>query len=287
MVADNLCAPAAPNPKVTLHLFDLSAYESGFPVESATYTLQVENPLDIHDKVITEVAWVGENDLVIKETNRAASRERVVHFSFATLANEGLQLGKITRDIDYAKVDGGWAPAGQRIHRLRSPDFNDGKDGFPDDLPEGYLDVIPDEKGYMHVALFSPADSQEPIFLTSGEWEIDGVIRGVDPIRRLAYVIAANPSIERHLYSVPLPTKNELDCYRSGKVNIANVKNMTDTSVPGFYEASFSPQAGYYLLGQKSGIPWQRVNKVDDPGKIASDCDGHIGLAWRVRLFIC
>lgn len=249
---------------MTLNLFDLSAYESGFPVDAATYSLQVENPFDVHDRIITEVAWVGDNDLIIKETNRAASRERVAHFDFSTIAQDGLQAGVITRDVDYVKMDGGWAPAGQRIHGMRSQTAANDK---IDELPEGYLDVIPDTKGYMHLALFSPANAKDPVFLTSGTWEIDGVVQGVDLERRLAYFIATNPSIERQVYSVSLPTKSELEQYRSGKAKVPAAKNLTDTALPGFYEASFSPKAGFYLLGQKHGIPWQKVNKVDDPGR--------------------
>lgn len=173
----------------------------------------------------------------------------------------------VTRDVDYAKMDGGWAPAGQRIHGMRAHTASKAEEGFPNDLPEGYLDIIPDTQGYMHLALFSPADAKEPVFLTSGEWEIDGIIQGVDLVRRLAYVIAACPSIERHLYSVALPTQQELEGYRSGKMKVPQARNLTDTSLPGFYDASFSPKAGYYLLGQKNGIPWQKVNKVDNAGE--------------------
>lgn len=269
----------APNPKVTLHLFDLSAYESGFPLQTATYSLQVDSPLDVHNRIVTEVAWVGDNDLIIKETDRSASRERVAHFDFANIEKEGLKSGIITRDLDYVKMDGGWAPTGQRIHGMRSQDqtgTQDTEKNDRDELPEGYLDVIPDPEGYMHLALFSPANAKEPIFLTNGEWEIDGVIRGVDLKKRLAYFIAANPSIERHVYSVELPTKKQLEDLKSGKMKPeAMMKNLTDTSKPGFYAASFSPKAGFYLLGQKNGIPWQKVYKVDDPGELIYDIQHH------------
>lgn len=51
--------------------------------------------------------------------------------------------------------------------------------------PPGYLDIVPDEAGYNHIALFSPADSAEPVFLTTGEWEVDGGIEAVDVKRGL------------------------------------------------------------------------------------------------------
>jgi dipeptidyl aminopeptidase len=51
--------------------------------------------------------------------------------------------------------------------------------------PSGYLDIVPDAAGYNHIALFSPSDAAEPVFLTSGEWEVDGGIEAVDIKRGL------------------------------------------------------------------------------------------------------
>lgn len=35
---------------------------------------------------------------------------------------------------------------------------------------------------------------------------------------------------------------------------------LTDTTVPGYFQASFSPKAGYYVLGYKGPeVPWQRL----------------------------
>lgn len=51
--------------------------------------------------------------------------------------------------------------------------------------PPGYLDVLPDAAGFRHIAYFSPPDAKNPIFLTSGEWEVDGSIEAVDIARGL------------------------------------------------------------------------------------------------------
>lgn len=48
-----------------------------------------------------------------------------------------------------------------------------------------YLDIVPTPEGYNHIALFSPADSSAPRFLTSGEWEVTGDILAVDAKRGL------------------------------------------------------------------------------------------------------
>lgn len=52
-------------------------------------------------------------------------------------------------------------------------------------VPTGYLDVLPDAKGFRHIALFSPVDASMPTFLTSGEWEVAGTIERVDLHRKL------------------------------------------------------------------------------------------------------
>lgn len=77
-----------------------------------------------------------------------------------------------------------------------------------------------------------------------------------------SYFIAARPSTERYLYSIPLPSPSELSKIRSGLAKPAAPTLLTEQ--PGFYDASFSPGAGFYLLEQRAGIPWQRVEKVGD-----------------------
>lgn len=49
---------------------------------------------------------------------------------------------------------------------------------------------------------------------------------------------------------------------------------MTDTSLPGYYEVSFSPGAKYYVLSYRGPkVPWQRLREVaQNGGKFASLC---------------
>lgn len=130
------------------------------------------------------MAWVSDHDLILKETNRAGSRERVAHFDFTKSNTEGRQAAPaiITRDVDYEHLDGGWVETGQTVHGIDA--F-----GAPrkdnSEIPSGYLDVLPDDKGFLHIALFSPPDTPTPVFLTSGDWEVDGGIRAVDVERKL------------------------------------------------------------------------------------------------------
>ena len=43
-----------------------------------------------------------------------------------------------------------------------------------------YLDLVNNSAGYTHIALFSPADSSEPVFVTDGDWEVVDGILGID-----------------------------------------------------------------------------------------------------------
>lgn len=58
-----------------------------------------------------------------------------------------------------------------------------------------YLDIVPSPGGYNHIAIFNPADSSKPQFLTSGDWEVTGGIRGVDAKRGLVYVSKARRNV--------------------------------------------------------------------------------------------
>ena len=51
-----------------------------------------------------------------------------------------------------------------------------------------YLDIVNDTEGYDHIALFIPADSNEPIYLTSGSWEVTDKILSFDAEKQVVYV---------------------------------------------------------------------------------------------------
>ena len=47
----------------------------------------------------------------------------------------------------------------------------------------------------------------------------------------------------------------------------AELTALTDTTSPGYYDASFSPEGGFYLLSyRRPHAPWQRVIRVGDDG---------------------
>ncbi|KAK4049074.1 Dipeptidyl peptidase 4 [Microbotryomycetes sp. JL201] len=282
--------PGYPNPKVKISVFDLRAYldspsdrptltdeDPAAPtldprVESALYTLELEKPFGVNDTIISEVSWVGSNDLMVKLTNRVADHLRVAHFAMNSSMSAKSITGAIVRETDFSSIDSGWVEPGQTIIGIEStrllhsdPTISNAADKFA----PGYLDILPDKKGFNHVALFSPPENSEPLFLTSGTWEIDGGVQAVDMARGLIYFVAANTSTSRHVYSIPLPTRDELSSLASGELNVSEPRQLTDEAEGSYYRTSFSPFGGYYVLDQQGpGVPWQKLVSVEEPNNV-------------------
>ena len=72
-----------------------------------------------------------------------------------------------------------------------------------------------------------------------------------------SYFRAASPtSIERNIYSVHVP----IDAHSAA---VERPTAITDTSVASYYSASFSPNAGFYLLSYEGpGVPFQKLIKA-------------------------
>lgn len=90
-------------------------------------------------------------------------------------------------------------------------------------------------------------DSEKPILLTRGKWEVVDAPSGIDLENNLVYFVGTERSpIERHIYSV--------------KLDGTDMKALTNTSADGRYDVSFSERGGYALLSYNGpGIPWQKV----------------------------
>ncbi|EMD39367.1 hypothetical protein CERSUDRAFT_113004 [Gelatoporia subvermispora B] len=264
--------PGYNNPLVTLHVFDLEEYlkdedeedeheepedgnedededEGSDRIAEASLTLTWDGRQPADNSIIAEVAWVGNSTLLIKEVTRAADNGSIVFFD---LNSEDADLGRIVRKLGAAgeQGDNGWIDSEQRIYPI--PDAA---------IPYGssaYLDIVPTPAGYNHIALFSPANSSTPRFLTDGEWEVTAGILAVDTNRSLVYFQAANPSsVERRIYAVPLPG--------SASAEMVEPTALTESEGPAYYEADFSPEAGYYVLSYLGpDIPWQQIVQVDD-----------------------
>ncbi|WVQ85046.1 hypothetical protein IAT38_007210 [Cryptococcus sp. DSM 104549] len=65
-------------------------------------------------------------------------------------------------------------------------------------------------EGHNHIALYSPINATKPLCITSGEREATQN-PGVDAKEGIIYFAAATPSIDRHIYSIPLPSSESGD----------------------------------------------------------------------------
>ncbi|KAF8310067.1 dipeptidyl aminopeptidase [Clavulina sp. PMI_390] len=258
--------PGYENPIATAHIFSLDTYNTeqddglyspSVSAVHATQTLTWDSQLAPEDSILFEVAWVGNETLLIKEVNRAASEGSVVFFDVGASSFKG--TGRVVRTLGEKGEEGdsGWIDSAQNVHPLLNS-------GFVSLVgSSAYLDVLPNKDGFNHIALFSPADSSTPRWLTTGDWEVDGEVLGVDVTRGLVYFVGASSSgLDRHIYSVMLPTVT------GPPPSVAPLPKdppsaLTDATRPGFYGASFSPQAGFYLLTYKGpSTPSQSVLSI-------------------------
>ncbi|RKU46112.1 hypothetical protein DL546_006514 [Coniochaeta pulveracea] len=214
----------AHNPVVELKFYDV--------IKGDVFEVDISGGFADDDRLITEVIWAGKN-VLIKETNRVADNLRVV------LVDVTSRTGKTVRTQDIKALDGGWFEITHKTTYVPA----DGQKGRPAD---GYIDTIVHDDGD-HLAYFTPLDNPNPVMLTSGKWEVEDAPSAIDLERNLVYFVATKESsIQRHVYSVKLDGRN--------------MAPLTDTTVEGYYDVSFSSGAGYALLSYRGPkIPWQKV----------------------------
>ncbi len=216
----------APNPIVDLQFYDVSKKE--------VFRVETNSDYPDDDRLITEVVWAGKDGkLLVKETNRESDILKVV------LINVQERAGKVVRTVDLNAIDGGWFEVSEETRFIPSDPGN----GRPH---SGYIDTVIHD-GYDHLAYFTPLDNPNPILLTSGNWEVVNAPSAVDLKKNIVYFVATKESpIQRHIYSV--------------KFDGSELQPISDTSIEGYYDVSFSTGGGYALLSyQGPDIPWQKV----------------------------
>ncbi|CCO31163.1 hypothetical protein BN14_05198 [Rhizoctonia solani AG-1 IB] len=174
--------PGYGNPLVQVAVCDLTAIPANLTaeatskiaqgaVQNATTILSWDKQLKPEDQIVSEVAWVGNDTLIVREVGREAREGHVVLFDVSKTGK--VAKGKIVRVKGEKGEEGdkGWIESEQNIVPLKQT--------------PGYLDILPTPEGYNHIALFSPPDSSSPIWLTGGEWEVTGSVLAVDETRGL------------------------------------------------------------------------------------------------------
>lgn len=201
----------ASNPEVSIGIIDVDKNETKF--------------VDYHYDVFTEIIWVGNDQLLLKATNRESDFLKVVLVEAKDLSFE------IVRD----EVTDSWFEITHDTYFISKSKSRE---------HDGYIDTMSVD-GFNHLAYFSPPNNSTPKILTSGEWEVDSAPSAFDYEKNLVYYFSTqDSSIERHLYSVDLLT-GESKKYTDGE---------------GWYSASFSSGARFVSLSYRGPkIPSQKL----------------------------
>ncbi|KAF2831010.1 putative dipeptidyl-aminopeptidase B [Ophiobolus disseminans] len=216
----------APNPIVSLQFYDVE--------KGDVFSVKIDDDFADDNRLITEIVWAGKSgQVLVRETNRESDTLKLI------LIDVAKRTGKTIRTENVAELDGGWFEVSQKTTFVPADPENGRKDA-------GYIDTVIHE-GYDHIGYFTPLDSDKPILLTQGKWEVVDAPSRVDLKNNLVYYISTEKSsIERHAYVVAL--------------NGTNKKEVLETSGPAYYDASFSTGGSYALMSYKGpGIPWQKI----------------------------
>lgn len=256
--------PGTPNPKVSVHVYDaVTGLKSSLKVPtkraqaetdgSDAVTVDVAMAQAGEEILVTEVKWLSDSTLIVRETNRVSDVGRHIVYdsnNAKKIAGEsaGTIEGKVSRREMTSKT-GGWITVDQDIHTL----LDSGSGGSTE-----YVDVVAVSNGYRHIAYYRDAEQAQPIFLTTGEWEVEKI---VFVHNRRVYFSAAypRPSV-RHILYVDVPKNAE---------NVKpeeQPKSLTNIHETAWYEVEFDPKGNYYQLKYKGPhLPWVKVFSLRDP----------------------
>ncbi|KAJ1036443.1 hypothetical protein NDA13_000323 [Ustilago tritici] len=276
--------PGFPNPVVSVKMIDLDeireATKKGATVRPTQFTLhsplstkgKAANEVDkllssdagTKERLVTEVKWVADSELLVKETDRYSDVMRLIKFDLsdkgkatAATAGSGADIaGEVVRRQDARADKSGWIHAAQTIEPLSHHNLSV--------RSTAYLDIVVSPEGFRHLAYYDSAASDQPTFLTKGRWEI-AALKHIDAKRARAYFVAARPTPAlRNVYYVELPNWTSETSAASDKVK--EPVALTDVSRPGSFDVSFDPKGAYYVLNyQGPDVPYQKVVGVDDP----------------------
>ena len=215
----------APNPIVDLEFYDVDRDE--------VFSVNISEGYEDSDRLITEVVWTAAHQVLVRENDRVSDRFRLL------LIDVKRRTGKVVRAQNVAGLDGGWVELTDTTTFVPA-DPDNGRSH------DGYVEAVI-HQNFKHLAYFSPLDSDQPIMLTSGDWEVVDAPSAVDLNNNLVYFQATKRGpTQRHIYSVGLDGNN-----------LAALVPDNDSA---YYLASFSTGAGYALLSYEGpDIPKQEL----------------------------
>ena len=180
---------------------------------------------DASELIIGEVAWL-DTQIAIRVFNRVQSMSKLVLWDTTT------ESSQVTREQDGSD---GWLD-----NHLAMSYIGDGQ----------FIDQH-DLSGYDHFYVYSVNDTASATALTKGEFEVRALLY-VDTTKRIAYYTSTerHPT-ESHVFGVSLDTGESF--------------NLTDTSQPGFWSASFTQEGNYYVLSYSGpNVPFQQLYATND-----------------------
>ncbi len=106
-----------------MHVFSLDIYNDAvvdmdgnktLALEAATQKLDWESKLKPEDSIITEIAWVANNSLILKEVARSADSGNVVFFDFGGSITK---RGRVVRKLGEKGEEGdeGWIDSASHL----------------------------------------------------------------------------------------------------------------------------------------------------------------------------
>ncbi|KAI9144871.1 dipeptidyl peptidase IV N-terminal region-domain-containing protein [Paraphysoderma sedebokerense] len=232
--------PGAKNPVATLHLYSVHANAGNTTTNATTVKFPANISFSDDQRIFTDLKWIDNSSLLVKVMNRVQDNCRCIAVKVSD--DEKVEpTAEMVRE-ENVKDKNQWV----RIHHQVTP-----LPVLPSNAQPSYIDMIP-HNGYIHLAWFKSVKEKEPVFLTSGDWEVTD-IKGLDTEKGLVYFLSTkNGSIHRNLYSVSIST--------------TPVMTAVTSHLPvGYYDVKMSPGGKYYWLNhQGPEVPWQTIFKVGD-----------------------
>lgn len=221
-----------PNPVVDFLVYDVKEDRIEYldPKDSFYHDSDIPN----ETRLITEMIWVGDSQLLIRTTNRVSD---ILKVFIVNVSSDKYMNSVLARSENVQGTNDWFEIEHNTLYVPKSEDRSQ----------DGYIDLVT-INGYNHLVYYSPPTASSPKYvITSGEWEVDGGAASFDYLTNKVYYISTEKSsTERHLYSVNLDGTDK--------------QNMTDISEEGWYSASFSKGSRYLLLSyQGPSVPYQKI----------------------------
>jgi len=113
-----------------------------------------------------------------------------------------------------------------------------------------FVDLIAFNDSY-HIGLFNVGQEEPVKLLTSGPYEVTNILAFNQHTRELFYVSAEKGSTERHVYGINVDTNAK--------------RALCNDAKEGYYSASFSSDANFYILNyQGPDLPYTLLKSIDE-----------------------